>query len=401
MYRLLMIQIDELWLKGGNRPQYLKMLREHILLVLKSYHTDKVQIKNEEQRFLVSSMTPFENETIEALANIPGINSISLALECEKEINQIFQTIEEEAEKILLPKTRFKVFVRRLDKNFSIPSMEMARDLGSLFYNRFPGLVVDLKTPEVVIDVKIMNKSAYVSIKKIPGVCGLPAGSSGRMLTLISGGFDSPVASYLMFRRGASQDFVFFYSYPYVSSLVKDKIFRLVKVLSKYQRKGRIFVVPFAKFQEVIADKSYNEYRTTLFRVGMVMIATRLAEIFKYQALITGDALGQVSSQTTQNLSVVQSFTHLPILRPLIGLNKQEIITLSKKILTHDISVEAQDDACSLFAPKHPVLRPELSYVQEFIEKEISPELLTTVINSVEYFNLDLKGKMSNSFSLV
>lgn len=294
----------------------------------------------------------------------------------------------------VLPKT-FKVKAQRNDKTFPKKSDEINRYLGHQLHEIFPEMKVDVHQPELMVDIRIYREKIYISTQKLMGIGGQPMGMSGHLITLISGGFDSPVASYLMSKRGCTQTFAFFYAYPFVGEEVKDKILDLVKVLGRYQFGCRLFVIPFGDIQNLISKSCREEYRTILFRKYMVECANLLARRVKAKALLTGDALGQVSSQTLGNMSIVDKTSERPILRPLTGFNKVEIINLSRQIGTHDVSVIPHDDACSLFAPKHPILKPDYKYWNDFISSHNFNNELNECLDKAEVFSVDVKGEIS------
>jgi thiamine biosynthesis protein ThiI len=395
MYNILVINVDELWLKGKNRPLYFKALREHIRELLSAYHGEAFTCVNEEQRFVAESESPFSGETMEALLRVPGIHSLVPARRIPVLPDAIFPVVKEELELAGTPPCTFKVETRRSYKQFPMTSMEVSKHIGGLVDKAFPHLTVDVKKPDLVIEIRILGKNIYVSTRKMLGVGGLPVGTSGHLVALISGGFDSPVASYLMFKRGCRQTFIFFYAYPFVGDEVKDKLLKIIQVLGRYQRHSTLYIVPFGEIQDMIAKKCREAYRTLFFRKAMVQCASLLAGQVKADGLLTGDALGQVSSQTIGNIPILDNVTPLPIFRPLVGYNKVEIIDLAKKIGTHDISVIPHDDACSMFAPKHPVIRPNRSYVEKFDEEFPLEEHLRKCLEEAEVYEIDLTGELT------
>jgi len=395
MYNILVINVDELWLKGKNRPLYFRAMREHIRELLSAYHGEKFTCVNEEQRFVAESESPFSGETIQALLRVPGIHSLVPARRIPVLPDAIFPVVKEELELAGMPPCTFKVETRRSYKQFPMTSMEVSKYIGGLVDKAFPHLTVDVKKPGLVIEIRILGKNIYVSTRKMLGVGGLPVGTSGHLVALISGGFDSPVASYLMFKRGCCQTFIFFYAYPFVGDEVKDKLLKIIQVLGRYQRHSVLYIVPFGEVQDMISKKCREAYRTLFFRKAMVQCASLLARQVKADGLLTGDALGQVSSQTIGNISILDDVTPLPIFRPLVGYNKVEIIDLAKKIGTHDISVIPHDDACSMFAPKHPVIRPNRSYVEIFDEEFPMEAHLRKCLEEAEVYEIDLTGELT------
>ncbi len=395
MYHNLVINVDELWLKGKNRPLYYRALRGHIRELLEAYHKEPFTCVNEEQRIMARSESPFSEETIRAFLTVPGVHSIIPARRIPVDFQHIFPTVKEELQRLeVLPPT-FKVETRRSYKGFPMNSMEVCSEIGTLVLKEFPRLVVDLKNPGLIIEIRILENNIYVSTRKLLGVGGLPVGTSGHLVVLLSGGFDSPVASFLMSKRGCRQTFIFFYAYPFVGDEVKEKVFKLVRILGRYQRHSRLYIVPFGEVQNLISKNCQADYRTLLFRKAMLQCSTLLARKVKAEALLTGDALGQVSSQTIGNIAVLDRVSPLPIFRPLLGYNKIEIIALAKKIGTHDISVVPHDDACSLFAPKHPVIRPSASYLNKFDNKVQLEEHLNKCLQDVEVYEISLTGGLT------
>lgn len=395
MYEVLVLNVDELWLKGGNRKLYFKAFKNHVKKILKAFHPESVQTKNENQRLVVNSEIPFEEATLDALLKIPGLHSILPSRSIEQEFDLILPSVVEDLKSMkVLPKT-FKVKAQRNDKTFPKKSDEINRYLGHQLHEIFPEMKVDVHRPELMVDIRIYREKIYISTQKLMGIGGQPMGMSGHLITLISGGFDSPVASYLMSKRGCTQTFAFFYAYPFVGEEVKDKILDLVKVLGRYQFGCRLFVIPFGDIQNLISKSCREEYRTILFRKYMVECANLLARRVKAKALLTGDALGQVSSQTLGNMSIVDKTSERPILRPLTGFNKVEIINLSRQIGTHDVSVIPHDDACSLFAPKHPILKPDYKYWNDFISSHNFNNELNECLDKAEVFSVDVKGEIS------
>jgi thiamine biosynthesis protein ThiI len=395
MYRYLLISVDELWLKGKNRQHYFQAISQHILLMLKKTHEHKVKLVNHNQRLIIQSDEPFSEEVIEALTWIPGLYSITPALLCDTNLEAMIETaITELGEKG--HHKRFKVEVSRVDKNFPLNSMETAREIGHHLLNRVPGMRVDLHAPELIVDIRILQAGTFVASWSRPGVGGLPVGTSGQGLTLLSGGFDSPVASYMLARRGLAQDFVFFHAYPFVGDDVVEKIIALTRRLAVYQKGCRLYIVPFGPIQDKIARTCRQEYRTILFRKAMIDAANVLGDQFNAEVLVTGDSLGQVSSQTLANMALVEQGSKRLLLRPLVGVNKRETLSLARKIKTHDLSLIPHDDACALFAPKHPIIRPDSVYWASFhAENDFSSEILSAVQNARK-FSFDLLGRDRN-----
>ncbi len=384
IYSALIINIDELWLKGNNRHFYFKSLKNHIRLVSDFYYKKQYSISSENHRFVLQTENYFSNSFVKALSKIPGIHSIIPAIKTDKDFDKIFPAVKKELDqKDLHIIKSFRISTKRADKTFSPDSMEVSKRIGSMVLDSFRSLKVDLTNPDVTIGIRILSDHIYISSSSIRATGGLPIGTGGHIITLLSGGIDSPVASYLMSKRGCKQTFLFFYAYPLVSSDVKDKIKKLASILAGYQKYSKLYIIPFGNFQKKISKLCIPGYRTLLFRKYMMELAAILAEKIRAEALLTGDSLGQVSSQTLKNISVLEQFTPITVLRPLIGFNKIETINIAKKIGTYDVSIIPFDDACSMLSPKHPILKADSDYMRKFFyENDFSEELNELLINS-------------------
>jgi thiamine biosynthesis protein ThiI len=389
MYTTLVLNVDELWLKGKNRKSYFEAMKKHIRAVLSAYHEDEFVLKNEQQRLTAESKTVFSEELISRLRDLPGLNSVQPVRRVELDIEKAIEIAINDLKDRTDAKT-FKVKAKRVNKSFTMMSQDINRHVATGILKN-THLKVDVHTPDLLIDIKVMNDSILMSWERLKGVGGLPVGTSGKVVTLISGGFDSPVASYLMAKRGCQQTFAFFYAYPYVGEEVKEKIVRICQELARFQNGVKLYVIPFGDFQNYIAKECDERYRTLLFRKYMMDVASSLAWRTKSQALLMGDALGQVSSQTIHNMQALDAACSKLVMRPLLGHNKIEIIDEAKKIGTHDISIIPHDDACSLFAPKHPVIKPKDGYFEKFIEEHPCRELIAQCIKDAEVFKFNVK----------
>lgn len=398
MYSNLVISVDELWLKGKNRHDYFRAAVDHISAVFKSYHTDRFSYKVQSERLYYTSPTFFSEELIQALTYVPGLAYISpckvLNRLSDESLENVYEEILKELHTFETNPVTFRALVRRVDKKFSGTSVQIGREIGHRVITRYPLAKVDLKKSEMVIDVRILPKHVSISTETRKGVGGLPWGTTGSAVTMLSGGFDSPVASYLMSKRGVKQAFVFFHAYPFVGREVVAKIKSLTSELAKYQRQCHLYIVPFGEIQNLISKKCKEEYRTLIFRRYMVEISNLICARIKANALVTGDCVGQVSSQTMQNLHLMDKVSERIILRPLVGFNKMEIINLANTIGTHDISIIPHDDACSLFASKTPIIIPNMDYWKNWdAEFDISSEL-QSALDKTEAFSVNLKGEI-------
>ncbi len=396
MYNTIIVNIDELWLKGKNRPFYFKTLKKNIKAVLKAFGRKNVSVSIENHRFVLNSEQFFTEGDIIALSNIPGTNSIIPAARLGKDNKNIFDGVVKEIESRDLSNVEtFRIFTRRVDKHFPIKSMDVSKEIGALVIEKFPGLKAKMVKPDFQIEIRILRDFIYISSRKIIAPGGLPVGTNGHLITMLSGGIDSPVASYLMSKRGCKQTFMFFYAYPMVGEEVKEKIEKLTSIIGRYQSRSRLYIIKFGGFQKKLSKLCEEGYRTVLFRKYMMECGSILAKKVGAQALLTGDSLGQVSSQTLTNISEIDHFTDLTIFRPLVGLNKIEIIQIAKNIGTYNTSIIPYDDACSMLAPRHPVLRSERQYLEFFFEKNDLNNEMIELVETADIYDVDPSGVLT------
>ena len=387
MNRIILVRYTEIHLKGLNRPFFEKKLIANMKSSLKGI---PCKIYHEQGRIYVHSVPDDSfDEAIDRLRRVFGIHSLSPAYVVDKDwdnvVNTCYELMEKEIERS--GKTSFKVFARRSDKHYFMNSDAINRELGGLMLERFPCLHVDIHNPEIKLCIEIRD-SAYVYCEEIPCANGMPIGSAGKATLLISGGIDSPVAGYMMAKRGLILSAVHFYSYPYTSERARDKVVELAGLLSKYAGPIRLFLVPFTDIQMKIYDECPEKETTVIMRRLMMKIAERIAVSEESRALITGEALGQVASQTLESLCVTNDAVSMPVFRPLIGFDKDEIMELARKIGTYETSILPYEDCCTVFVPKHPVTKPDLETLRaseaavdfsELIEKAIADTELMTV----------------------
>lgn len=354
----------ELALKGKNRGDFEKNIRTHIQNRIRNLDF-KVVLVNDMSKLYLSFEKGKATDVINSIKNVFGINNISYCVKTESEILAIKKEILKQA-KFLYEKgaRNFKVSVNRADKNFLLNSMELAKELGAEILINSEFTSVKMKDPDVLINVDI-RKNTYIYTEKKKSYGGLPIASTGYGLSLISGGIDSPVASFMMSKRGMKLSYVTFHSFPFTSQKSLDKIEDLVKILTKYNGKSKFFTVNILKAQQLIKQYTNKDYATILTRRLMMRISEKIAEIFSYKALITGESLGQVASQTIGGLSCTNASVKLPVFRPLIGMDKVEIMEKAQEIGTFKKSIEPFEDSCSMFAPKHPITQPKLENVIE------------------------------------
>ncbi len=395
MYNTLILNIDELWLKGKNRPFYFRMLKEHVREVLRVSGRSGDSIGVENHRFVLNSKKIIPSEIIGAITKIPGIHSVIPSIRVGKNFDEIFPAVLDELKgKGMDAVSTFRITTKRADKHFPVASMEVSKEIGHLVLEEFPLLKAKMKGADLEIEIRILRDYIYISSERLSATGGLPVGTGGHLVTMLSGGIDSPVASYLMSKRGCKQTFMFFYAYPMVGEEVKEKIKKLVSIIGSYQRFSRLFIIGFGDFQKKLSKLCDEEYRTVLFRIYMMKCGSSLASRIGADALLTGDSLGQVSSQTLKNIVEIDYLTDSSILRPLLGLNKIEIIEIAKKINTYETSIIPFDDACSMLAPRHPVLRADRTYLERFVGENDFSEELSSLVENAEIIEIDTLGNI-------
>lgn len=365
MFDSIIIHYDEIGLKGKNRKYFEDMLIRNIKKKIKKKTHQK-------ETGLISFKSTNQEKEEEILKRIPGIAYFSFA----KKTNLNLEQIKKDSKKLLkkIEFKSFKVNTERRDKQFKIKSPEINRLVGEVIYEDL-NKKVELRNPEVTLTIEITNKAVYLSTEKIQGVGGLPTNPKNKVTCLLSGGFDSPVAAYTLMKRGCEAIFVHFQNKTQLKDSVKDKVISLTKQLSKYQQSTKLYIVPFADIQKELITKVKPEMRMLVYRRFMIKIASKIADLNNSLFLITGDSLSQVASQTLENLNATYQGSDKIILSPLIGMNKLEIINISKQIGTYSISKLPYGDCCSFFLPKHPKLKTK-PFVLDNIEKNFDVEKL-------------------------
>jgi thiamine biosynthesis protein ThiI len=352
-----LVKIGEILLKLGNRKEFEDKLKHDLARRLEGRAG---RIEYFPGRIFIEAREGAEAEVEAVLSKTPGINGFARAWRVRKTPEAVFEAglaIAAEAEAAGL--RRFKAESRRSDKSFPLGSYELSRDIGAAVLAAHPGLEVDVHNPEFTISAEIRER-AYIYGNAMKGLRGLPAGSQGRGLLLLSGGIDSPVAGYLMASRGLRLDAIYFHAYPYTSDEAKQKVIALARVVAGITGGLSLWVVPFTEAQMRIKQRAREDLTTLMMRAAMMEISTRLAERIGANSLVTGESLGQVASQTAENLRFTGSYTNLPVFRPLIGIDKEETIGLARKLGSYETSILPYEDCCVLFSPKHPLLRAEL-----------------------------------------
>ena len=381
------LSYGELSLKGKNRGQFERMLRNRIHKSLNGFNHELV---DDLSKLYVIVDNNDMDEVVEKLKKIFGVVGLNPSARVNREDEEIKAKVLEFANYAYEQGARtFKIGINRSNKGFEKKSMDYARELGAHVLINSPFEKVQMKDPDVQINVDI-RKDVYVYTERIKTYGGLPIGSTGKGLVLLSGGIDSPVASFMMAKRGMRINFVTFHSFPFTSKQALEKIKELTDILSIYTGKTRLYSMNILKMQEAINSKTKKELATILTRRVMMRLAERLSETMNYHALITGESLGQVASQTMGGLTCTNaSMERIPVFRPLIGMDKTEIIDIAKEIGTYEKSIEPFEDSCVIFAPKHPVTNPKLEDVlAEEAKIENYDELMEEIFEEKEFFNM-------------
>ena len=400
MRHVLIVRLGELVLKGDNRGRFEKTLLERVKSIVE--HVPDVRIETAFGRiYLFAAEEATITQIGESVQNLFGIHSLSPAVVVENELSTIASTACLLADKAIESERggTFKVESKRSNKSFPLTAVQMSAHIGGRLLESFSHLKVDLHNPQWTLCIDMQSTQSFVYLKEctIAGVGGFPLGASGRALALLSGGIDSPVAAWLAMRRGLHLELLHFHSYPYTSEQARDKVIRLAKRLAAYGGTLKLHMVPFTEVQEYIRRKVQDRLWVTVMRRAMLRIAERVAERASLQALVTGDSLGQVASQTLGSLRAMEEATSMPVIRPLITMDKQEIIRLASQIETLSISELPFDDCCSLFVPEHPTTNPNLNVVIESERRSRQLEaLLAQAIERLETLEIAALTHSSN-----
>ncbi|MBO5322399.1 MAG: tRNA 4-thiouridine(8) synthase ThiI [Clostridia bacterium] len=389
MKEIILIKNGELALKGLNRCTFEDIMIKNIKRRLKDL--GKVEIRKAQSAIYIEPKEEnfdFE-EALERVSLIFGIAAFSRACVCEKNMEDILsKSVEYLADTLKNAKT-FKVEAKRSDKKFPLKSPEICRELGGVLLSHFHHLKVDVHNPDVTVNVEIRDFSAYVRAEQIQGAGGLPVGTAGTASILISGGIDSPVAAWTMAKRGLRLNAIHFASPPYTSARAELKVKTLLSKVARYSGSINLAIVPFTDIQDEIANNCPEEYFTLIMRRMMMRIAQKIARDSGSLALITGESLGQVASQTLPALVTTDIVTNMPVLRPLIGMDKEEIITISRKIDAFETSILPYEDCCTVFTPKHPKTRPTVELCEKAEEGLDIDRLVEEAIANTEYTFID------------
>lgn len=382
MKEIILIKNGELTLKGLNRNSFEDILIKNMKKRLNDL--GRFEFTKSQSTIMVDPVDEDIDldDAADRLSKVFGIAALSRACVCEKDFDSIKETAIQYLEEQLEDAKTFKVEAKRSDKKFPMKSPEICRETGGYILSKFHHLKVDVHNPDMIVTVEVRDKYAFVRGNNIKGAGGMPTGTSGRAGILISGGIDSPVAAYMMAKRGIELCAIHFASPPYTSELAEMKVMELLKRVAKYAGTITTYVVPFTKIQEAIRDLCPEEYFTIIMRRIMMMIAEKMAVKQNCSALITGESVGQVASQTMYALACTDCAVNMPVFRPCIGMDKEEIISISRKIDTFETSIQPYEDCCTVFTPKHPKTRPHLDDVLAAENKiDNLDELMADAIN--------------------
>ena len=384
MNEIFLLKLGEIILKGANKRQFENKLRQNIRRRMKAYGNFDVYILQSTVYVEPEDDSADVEGAWEACKSVFGVNSICRCRPCEKNLDAIFAAVEEYLGDELDCARSFKVESKRSDKQFPMGSIAISQEIGGRLAEAHPGVAVDVHHPEYTVYVEVRDHAAYVHGPALPGAGGLPTGVGGRAMCLLSGGIDSPVSAYMMAKRGVEIEAVHFFSYPYTSQLAKDKVLELARLVTRYSGKMTVNIVSFTEIQEAIRDNCPEEYFTLVMRRFMMDISQRLAREDGCGALVTGENLGQVASQTMEAMTVTGAVVDMPVFMPLVGMDKEEIVTIARKIGTLETSILPYEDCCTVFTPKHPKTKPTLGQVLHAERKLDREALIARALESVE-----------------
>ena len=391
LFHAFLIKYAEIAIKGKNRYLFEDALVKQMRLALESVEGDFQVIKEQGRVYVLCPENYDFDEAVEALQRVFGIVGISPVMifpdqgleQTKKDVLEYMQARYPDFS------GTFKVYTRRAKKSYPVPSMEVSAELGGVILDHFPGASVDVHTPELTLSVEIREK-IYVYSETLPGPGGMPVGTNGKAMLLLSGGIDSPVAGYMIAKRGVKIDAVYFHAPPYTSERAKQKVVDLAKLVARYSGPIRLHVVNFTDIQLYIYDQCPHEELTIIMRRYMMRIAEHFAKESGCLGLITGESIGQVASQTLQSLAATNEVCTIPVYRPVIGFDKQEIVEISRKINTFETSIQSFEDCCTIFVAKHPVTKPNLNVIHRSEKKldEKIDQLMKEAIETTEVIEI-------------
>lgn len=375
MNEIFLLKLGEIVLKGANRFTFENKLKGNIRRRMRYFGDFKVYIRQSTVYVEPQNAECDVEGAWEACGTIFGIASMCRCRPAEKTMDAIFGAVMDYLGDEISQQKSFKVESKRSDKSFPMGSIAISQEIGGRIAEAFPHVAVDVHNPDYIVNVEIRDYAAYIHGPAVPGAGGLPTGTSGRGAVLLSGGIDSPVAGHMMAKRGLELECIHFFSYPYTSERAKEKVLELAHLMTKYCGRMTVDIVGFTEIQEAIRDNCPEEYFTIIMRRFMMRIAQRIAKSHGCGCLITGENLGQVASQTMQAMAVTGAVVDLPLYHPLIGMDKEEIVRIARKIGTMETSILPYEDCCTVFTPRHPKTKPVLAQV-EAVESALDVEAL-------------------------
>ena len=389
MNDIILLKLGEIVLKGLNRKSFEQKLMSNVRRRLEPVGKFRVYCLQSTVYVEAEEDGADMDAAFEALKKVFGVIKLSRAAACEKDKDAIaalaIEYLREDMERV----RSFKVESKRSDKSFPMTSIELSQYVGGLLAEAYPNVQVDVHEPELTVHLEVRDLAAYVHATPVPGAGGMPVGSNGVAVTLLSGGIDSPVSTYMIAKRGVRLIPVHFFSFPYTSQQAKDKVVDLGRQLTEYCGRMTLEVVPFTHIQEEIRDKCPEEYFTLIMRRFMMRIAKRIADANGAKAVVTGENLGQVASQTMEAMASTQAVIDMPVLQPLIGMDKEEIVTLARNIGTFETSILPYEDCCTVFTPRHPRTHPKLKDVEAAESALDIDALVDEAVKGIERIRLD------------
>lgn len=396
-YDRILIRYGEITTKGKNRNKFIDKLRKSIKNALAAYPNIKLEVSRDRMYVVLNGEN--EQEIILILKKIFGLHSFSPAIKVERNIDKMKEAALELISGFYNDGKTFKVTAKRSDKTFELDTNEINQEFGAHILKNIPGITVNVKNPDINLQIEVRKEAVYLSCETIYGTGGLPVGSSGKAMLMLSGGFDSPVAGYLAMKRGLEIEAVHFFSPPFTSERAKKKVIDISKKLAEITGKLTLHIVPFTEVQQAIHEQIPENYSMTVMRRFMLRITDELRKKQEALAIITGESLGQVASQTLDSMYTINEVTNTPIIRPLITMDKTEIIKISKEIDTHDISIRPFEDCCTIFVPSSPKTKPrreKVNYYESFHDFE---PLLQEAIQETESIIIKPVSERLSEFS--
>ncbi|MEG0449603.1 MAG: tRNA uracil 4-sulfurtransferase ThiI [Lysinibacillus sp.] len=398
IWKEILIRYGELSTKGRNKMDFIRRLRENIRYSLAE--VGRLDIRTERDRMFITIEDEEQmGKIVERLPKIFGIQSFSPVAACEKDIEAMKELAVTIMDLFKGQELTFKVEVKRTDKSFPLDSHGIQREIGAHVLPKYPNLSVKVKKPDVELRVEVRHDAVYMMAQVLPGAGGMPIGSNGKSLLMLSGGIDSPVAGYLMMKRGVRIEAIHFFSPPYTSENSLEKVKVLANELTKFGASIRLHVIPFTEIQVLIKEKVPSNISMTTTRRMMMKIADQVREEIDALAIVTGESLGQVASQTLESLTAINAVTATPILRPLISSDKLEIIDIAEKIGTYETSIQPFEDCCTIFTPPSPKTKPKLEKVEHYESFSDFDSLIERAVKNREVYTFPKKERAADKFA--